>query len=118
MVAFDYRAINQSGRVLVGTMEAGSPREVVDHLDRTGYMAISTREARASGSRKTWRELLTPEPKPEDITSFTLDLAMLLKGGVTLNEALAILMSSFPAAKASRRCSPRTRTSFPRSISA
>ena len=90
MGVFEYRAINLSGEMLVGTMEGASPAEVLQHLDKAGFTPISAREAHA-GDKRTWRERLTPEPKPEEITGFTMDLAMLLKGGVALNEALLIL---------------------------
>jgi general secretion pathway protein F len=91
MTTFEYRAINPAGRMLVGTMEASSPAEVSEHLDGAGYMTISARTTAGGARRRSWRERLTPDPKPEDITGFTLDLAMLLKGGVVLNEALLIL---------------------------
>lgn len=90
MGVFEYRAVNPAGQMLVGTMEAGSQAEVIAQLDRAGCTPIS---ARASDGvpRRTWRDRLTPEPRREEITAFTLDLAMLLKGGVVLDEALAIL---------------------------
>lgn len=90
MTHFAYKAINASGRMLAGTMEAGSRAEVLENLERAGFTPISADETRPASSGG-WRELLTPEPKSEDVTGFTLDLAMLLKGGVTLDEALVIL---------------------------
>lgn len=90
MTIFEYRALNPSGKVLEGTIEAMTPADVLAQLDRAGITPISMRESNGGGAR-TWRERLTPEPSPEDITGFTIDLAMLLKGGVTLNEALVIL---------------------------
>jgi general secretion pathway protein F len=90
MATYEYKAISAAGKMLVGTMEAQSRAEVVQQLERVGYTPVSTRESDAKPAR-SWRERLTPEPKSEDITGFTLDLAMLLKGGVTLNEALLIL---------------------------
>lgn len=74
-------------------MEAGASGEVFAHLDRVGCTPISVK-AETKGTRSTGRSLrdwLTPDPRPEDITSLTLDLAMLLKGGVALTEALQIL---------------------------
>jgi general secretion pathway protein F len=93
MATFEYRAIDGSGRMLVGDMEANSRAEVVRELDRGGCTPLSTREKAggAGAHRRSWRERLTPDPRPEDITGFTLDLAMLLKGGVVLDEALLIL---------------------------
>lgn len=90
MSLFAYRAINASGRLLAGTMEAETRAEVIDNLERAGFTPISADETKPE-RQGGWRELLTPEPRSEDITGFTLDLAMLLKGGVQLDEALAIL---------------------------
>jgi general secretion pathway protein F len=87
---FEYKAISSAGKMLVGTMEAQSRAEVLEQLEKVGYTPVSTRETAAVAAR-SWRDRLTPEPKPEDITGFTVDLAMLLKGGVTLDEALLIL---------------------------
>lgn len=90
MPSFDYKAINAAGRMLTGSMEADDRREVVLHLERVGYTPVQVAETRGA-PRRSWRDRLTPEPSPEHVTGFTLDLAMLLKGGVTLNEALLIL---------------------------
>ncbi|UVC12612.1 type II secretion system F family protein (plasmid) [Rhizobium sp. TH2] len=90
MTIFEYKALNASGKVLEGTIEAATPADVLSQLDNAGITPLSMRETSASGGR-SWREWLAPEPGAEDITGFTVDLAMLLKGGVTLNEALVIL---------------------------
>lgn len=73
-----------------GTMESATPADVVQHLDSAGITPISIRE-RPDGEKRTWRDRLTLEPSSDDITGFTIDLAMLLKGGVALDEALLIL---------------------------
>lgn len=90
MTIFEYRALNPGGKLLVGTMEASTPDEVLSHLDRAGITPISMRETRGQ-DRRSWRDRLTLDPGAEEITGFTVDLAMLLKGGVTLGEALMIL---------------------------
>lgn len=90
MSVFEYKALNTSGKILEGTVEAATPADVIAQLDSAGITPISMRESSANAGR-SWRERLTPEPGAEDITGFTIDLAMLLKGGVTLNEALVIL---------------------------
>ena len=91
MTSFRYKAINASGKMLDGTMDASSRSEVIAELERIGYTPISAEEGKAGAKSGGWRELFQPEPNPEHITAFTLDLAMLLKGGVALNEALVIL---------------------------
>lgn len=90
MPAFEYQALDPAGRLLSGTMEAESRAEVMAQLDRSGWTPIAAKPKPAGGGRG-WRDFLTPEPRPDEITAMTLDLAMLLKGGVALNEALAIL---------------------------
>lgn len=90
MAIFEYRAINPAGKLIAGAMEGGSRSDVLAELNRSGFTPVSATESAGAQSR-TWRERLTPEPSPEHVTGFTLDLAMLLKGGVPLNEALSIL---------------------------
>lgn len=90
MTVFEYRALNANGTMLVGTMEAATPADVMAQLDRAGITPISMRE-KTGGDARSWRDRLTIEPGAEEITGFTIDLAMLLKGGVAIDEALLIL---------------------------
>ncbi|MEO3386699.1 type II secretion system F family protein [Mesorhizobium sp. CAU 1741] len=89
MTVFEYRAIDDSGQVHTGTMDGVSPENVRIELDRAGMIMLSARQI-VRGAR-TWRERLTPEPPSSDITRFTQDLAMLLRGGVSLDEALSVV---------------------------
>ncbi|WP_062206109.1 type II secretion system F family protein [Aureimonas sp. AU12] len=90
MAKFRYKALNATGKMLDGTMDAASSAEVVRVLDEAGFTPVSAKPLGA-GDGRSWSERLTPDPKPAEITAFTLDLAMLLKGGVSLDEALVIL---------------------------
>jgi general secretion pathway protein F len=87
---FEYRALNPQGGILTGTMEAATVTEVAAHLDRSGIVPITMQEVSGHGAR-TWRDRLSFEPGSAEITGFTIDLAMLLKGGVAIDEALLIL---------------------------
>lgn len=91
MPSFTYEALDGSGRRLTGTMDGDTPAAILHELDRAGFLPIKAVESRP-GKRRTLSQILTPEPKPEDITAMTLDIVMLLKGGVTLSEALGLLM--------------------------
>lgn len=92
MATFEYRAINPAGKMISGAMDGASRADVLAELDRAGFTPVSAVEAKgAPGAKRGWREQLTPEPSPEHVTGFTLDLAMLLQGGVPLNDALLIL---------------------------
>ena len=90
MPSFRYEALDASGRKMTGLMDGTSVAEIIKELDRAGFLPIKAAEARAQAGRSI-RDLLTPEPKSEDITAMTLDIVMLLKGGVTLAEALVLL---------------------------
>ena len=88
---FDYQALDAGGRLVRGRMEARSTAEVGQHLEHMGLMPVSIQAGQAAARRRGWRDLLTPEPRAEDITAFTVDLAMLIDGDVVLDEALSIL---------------------------
>ena len=90
MPSFRYEALDTTGRRLDGIMDGASRAEIIQELNRAGLLPIKAVEA-SKQSGRTWREWLTPEPKSEDITALTLDIVMLLKGGVTLSEALELL---------------------------
>lgn len=90
MATYEYRAINPAGKLVAGAMEGASRAEVLAELDRAGFTPVSASESDGREHR-SWRDRLTPEPSPEHVTGFTLDLAMLLQGGVPLNDALLIL---------------------------
>lgn len=90
MAVFSYRALGASGKMIAGTMEALTRADVIEQLDRVNATPVTIEETTGEETR-SWRDRLTIEPAGEDITGFTVDLAMLLKGGVTLNEALLIL---------------------------
>ena len=90
MPSFRYEALDASGRKMTGLMDGTSVAEIIKELDRAGFLPIKAAEARAQSGRSL-RDMLTPEPSSEDITAMTLDIVMLLKGGVTLAEALVLL---------------------------
>lgn len=93
MSTFEYMALDASGKMLNGTMEAETRADVLAYLDRSGCTPISAKARTGTARRRprSLRAMLTPDPRPEDITGMTVDLAMLLKGGVALDEALTIL---------------------------
>ncbi|MBE7196993.1 MAG: type II secretion system F family protein [Parafilimonas terrae] len=89
---FAYRALDPRGQLLSGVMEAATPADVMAHLERLGCTPIAAEpSAPRNAGPRSWRDLLKPEPSPVGVTTMTLDLAMLLRGGVALDEALLIL---------------------------
>lgn len=90
MPSFRYAALDPKGNRLSGIMDGASRREVIEELNRAGLFPIEATEAKAGGGRSL-AEVLTPEPGSAEVTGLTLDLVMLLEGGVTLAEALSML---------------------------
>ena len=92
MPIFRYRALSQVGEVVAGSIEAPSLADVNGRIEGLGLIPI---EAAASGTtgagrRRTILASLT-KPKPEDVTTFTADLALLLRTGTRIDEALELL---------------------------
>lgn len=90
MAVFEYQALDEKGHLTTGTLDARSAADLKAQLDRAGITPL-TSKLKTVVDQRSWRERLTPEPPAQDVTGFTIDLAMLLKGGVSLDEALGIL---------------------------
>jgi general secretion pathway protein F len=87
---FKYRAMSKSGTVVAGTIAAGTSVEALRQVERSGLYPI---EARPEETQRYWnlRFSLTRKCRPEDVTFFTQDLALLLRAGVRLDAALELL---------------------------
>ncbi len=90
MPNFRYRALTQSGEIVSGSISAANLAEVSQRIEYLGLVAIDTAlEAGSAGSSFSLAAL--SRPRPEDVTIFTRDLALLLKAGARLNDALELL---------------------------
>jgi general secretion pathway protein F len=91
MPNFRYRAVTQSGEVVSGLISAPTAAEVARRIDYLRLVPIETvieeSAARASG----FNFKFAPHARAEDVTIFTLDLALLLKAGARLHHALELL---------------------------
>lgn len=91
MPSFRYRALTANGELTSGTISAASAAEVARRLESRGLFYVddgATGERRA-GSRPGLGFL--NRPTGEDVTVFTRDLALLLKAGARINDALDLL---------------------------
>jgi general secretion pathway protein F len=87
--SFHYRALTQAGKVVSGSISAPTASEVARRIEYLGLVPIDTvAEQRAS---KASAFTFGRQPRAEDITIFTLDLALLLKAGARLDDALELL---------------------------
>lgn len=89
MPQFRYRALDASGQMLVGTIEAPSNEAVLPELEKIGALPIEISNVRAP--RRSIRHLFSRAPMREEITGITEDLATLIRAGVTVDRALLIL---------------------------
>ena len=92
MPSFRYKALTQAGEIVTGQITAPTAAEVARRIEYLGLVPVDTvTEERAESE---WSLItLTKRAKPEDVTVFTLDLALLLKAGARLDDALELLSS-------------------------
>ena len=92
MPNFRYRALTQKGEVVSGAISAASLAEVAQRIEYLGLVAIDTApEQEATRWSLSLASLSLSRPGPADVTIFTRDLALLLKAGARLNDALELL---------------------------
>ena len=91
MPNFRYRALTQGGEMVSGVISAATTAEVARRIEYLRLVPIDTVPddggIRASRFNLTFAALA----RPEDVTIFTLDLALVLKAGARLDEALELL---------------------------
>jgi general secretion pathway protein F len=92
MPNFHYRALTQSGELVNGSILAPTAAEVARRIEYLGLVPIETAEERAPIIPRLDFSLLS-RPRAEDVTVFTRDLALLLKAGARINDALELLSS-------------------------
>lgn len=92
MPHFDYRALSQGGDMVTGTIVAPTADEVTRRIEYLGLIPIGAVSLRkGEGTRRLWSFEGFSAPRPEDVTIFTQDLALLLKTGAHLNDALELI---------------------------
>ncbi len=92
MTSFRYRALTPNGEVVSGSIAASTASEVAERVEYLGLIPIET--VRDDGSRRggpRWEFNFFSRPRPEDVTIFTGDLALLLQTGARINDALELL---------------------------
>ncbi len=90
MPSFRYKALTRSGEIVSGSIAAPSASEVANRIEYLGLIPIDTvgEDRSAPGSFGSLGFL--SRPRYEDITFFTSDLALLLRTGARINEALEL----------------------------
>jgi general secretion pathway protein F len=90
--SFRYRALTQSGEVEHGTLSAPTACEVSARIEYLRLLPIETVEENRTISASGGAGFLN-QPGRGEVTTFTRDLALLLKAGARLDDALELLAS-------------------------
>ncbi len=92
MATFRYRALTQAGEVVSGALSAPSAAEVTNRIAYLGLIPIEavTEQSEARNSIAGEFSMLS-RPRPQDLTIFAGDLALLLRTGARINDALELL---------------------------
>ncbi|QRG06045.1 type II secretion system F family protein [Xanthobacter dioxanivorans] len=90
MADFTYRALTQAGQLVTGRIAGTTEAEVRQRIEFLGLVPVETAPAREAASAGRFG-LSFGAPRAADVTLFTRDLALLLKAGARLDEALELL---------------------------
>lgn len=112
MPEYMYRAVDASGQIREGSLQAGSEAQTVSQLRERGLVAIDVQlgVGAAATSRSTLRAIRPAGRRlgsgrpvgAQDVLSLTTELAIMLRAGLALDAALRVLldMSAKPAVAA------------------
>lgn len=91
MANFHYKALTQAGEMVSGSVAAPSTAEVASRIEYLGLVLIeAVGDSPVTSKTKSPFSFLS-QPSAEDVTVFTRDLALLLKAGARINDALDLL---------------------------
>ena len=90
-MTFRYRALTPNGEVVSGSISANTAAEVAERVEYLGLIPIETVRDEGGTGGLSWNFTLLSLPRPEDVTIFTGDLALLLQTGARINDALELL---------------------------
>ena len=97
MPFFQYKAVNPSGEVQEGVLEAASAQSAVARIQEMGFIPIRAEEAGAAKSVSAPREGFTlfrrSKITQDDLAIVTRELATLLKAGLPLDRSFEILIN-------------------------
>src|SRR5689334_178910 len=85
---FRYRALTQTGDIVHGTISAATAKEVIERIEYLRLLPIETVEEKTSGAVSRDTFALFGRPAAADVTTFTRDLALLMKAGARLEDSL------------------------------
>jgi general secretion pathway protein F len=93
MPNFRYRALTQNGEIVNGTLSAPTAAEVARRIEYLRLLPIETVEDKKAAAGNHDNFGIFGQPSPAEVTTFTRDLALLLKASARLDDALELLAS-------------------------
>jgi general secretion pathway protein F len=91
MPQFRYRALTERGELVSGVISAPNVTEVARRIDYLRLVPIDSITEEKPGGAPWWNLEFRHRARSEDVTIFTLDLALLLQAGAHLDDALDLL---------------------------
>ena len=90
MAAFSYRAIDDQGKVVKGSLEGDSERQVRAQLraQKLKPISVDSVQNKEAQQQSSDNRLFSPRLKTKDLTLFTRQMASLIQSGMPLVEAL------------------------------
>src|SRR5580693_773359 len=88
---FQYRALTRSGELVSGSISAPTVSEVAERIEYLGLLPVETIVEARDVADSAFGISLFSRPRAEDVTVFTRDLALLLKAGARIDDALDLL---------------------------
>jgi len=91
VLTFEYKAATTGGGTVSGILTGSNRQEVAEQLHTLGHIPIRIDETETRGKNRRSRFLAGRRVGDEQIADFTRDLSTLLRAGIALERALAIL---------------------------
>ncbi|MCP4725612.1 MAG: type II secretion system F family protein [bacterium] len=91
MPQFEYKAMNQNGEPITGTMEAPVAGAVFEYLDKQNYTPIKISVKKEAGGLNISLFKKKSKIKVDELINFTKQLVTLLKAGVPITSSLEAL---------------------------
>ncbi len=89
MPSYRYRAMNGSGEVINGAIAGQSAADAARRIEMLGLVLVDSLALEEPAAARSFG--LFNQPRPEDVTVFTRDLALLLRAGARVNDGLELL---------------------------
>src|SRR5438128_1101157 len=95
MALFSYQAFSKDGKKITGTVDAPSLQAAKEQLSKQGIYPISVSPSSLEAAVPFYKRIFQKKITPKDKILFTKQLAVLLKSGVPLLQALELLIEQF-----------------------